>query len=387
MIFCGRSRILPNVPVAGGDGEEPRALFSDIDTPALIADTGRLRSNISHMAETARRADLKLRPHTKTHKCVELARMQLDAGAAGITVAKLGEAEVMADADIADILIANLVVGSTKIERLLALAKRADVLVCVDSLDVANPLSSAFAAAGMRLPVLIEVEVGAQRCGIPPGEAEGLVREVVSLAGLRLAGLLTYPGHAYDAASSKEIAAIADAECDTARAVSGRLASMVDARGHISGGTTPTATHYRPGCGLTEIRAGSYVFCDRACVDAWSGEPSDCALTVLATVISVRDKESAILDAGLKALGKDPVPRSPGLGMLKEDNSAVVSKLNEEHAFLDLSRSNLRLCPGDVVEVIPNSAGTVVNLFDEIHLVEDGEVADTWRIAARGRSR
>ncbi len=387
MIFCGASRILPDVLAAARHGEERRELIPELDTPALVVDTSRLRANLSQMAETAKRAGIKLRPHTKTHKCVELARMQLGAGAVGITVAKLGEAEVMADAGITDVLIANLVVGQLKIERLMSLSKRAEVMVCVDSIAVAAPLSTAFAAAGMQLPVLIEVEVGALRCGVPPAEAEGLARDIVSLPGLRLAGLLTYPGHAYDAASPEAIAEIADAECQTARVVAETLSTIADVPGYVSGGTTPTAPYYRPGCGLTEMRAGSYVFQDRAGIDAWSAESSDCALTVLATVISVRDSTSAILDAGLKALGKDPVPRSPGLGMLKEDNSAIVAKLNEEHAFLDLSRSDLRLRPGDTVEVIPNSAGTVVNLFDEIHLIEDGEVADTWRIAARGRSR
>jgi D-serine deaminase-like pyridoxal phosphate-dependent protein len=135
------------------------------------------------------------------------------------------------------------------------------------------------------------------------------------------------------------------------------------------------------------VRAGSYVFQDRATIDAWCADPADCALTVLATVISVREPASAILDAGLKALGNDRVPRSPGLGMLKADTGAIVAKLNEEHAFLDLSNAGIKPRPGDKVEVIPNSAGTVVNLFDEMHVVQHGVVVDAWRIAARGRSR
>jgi D-serine deaminase-like pyridoxal phosphate-dependent protein len=362
-------------------------LIPDIDTPALLVDFSVLQTNIISMARRINGAGLRLRPHAKTHKTIEIARMQLDAGASGITVAKIGEAEVMADAGMDDILIANQIAGPAKIERLRALARRVSVAVAVDSVDIAAPLSAAFAAQGMRLPVLLEIDVGAHRCGIAPDAAESLAEQLIVMPGIKLVGLLTYPGHAYDACSPEEVACIAEHECRLASDLCRRLSRFADLSGWVSGGTTPTSAYYRLGCGITEVRAGSYVFRDRAAHDAWSAQPSECALTVLATVINVRQGVSAVIDAGLKAVGNDLVPRSTGLGMLKEDNAAVITKLYEEHAILDLSNSTMRLRPADKVEVVVNSAGPVVNLFDEMHVVENGEVVDVWRIAARGRSR
>ena len=199
-------------------------LISDIDTPALLIDLHRLRANLDRQARLVADAGLELRPHIKTHKTIEIARMQLEAGASGITVAKVGEAEVMADAGMDDIFIANEVVGATKTERLLAVARRIRLATAVDSMDVAAPLSAAFAAEGMRLPVLLDIDVGAHRCGVPPEGAESLARSLAKLPGLSLVGLFTYPGHVYAAQSPEEVAKIADDECRTASGLCRRLA-------------------------------------------------------------------------------------------------------------------------------------------------------------------
>ncbi|UCC68760.1 MAG: alanine racemase [Armatimonadota bacterium] len=361
--------------------------ISELDTPALLVDLYRLEANLDRVAGFARAADLKLRPHTKTHKTIHIAQLQLARGAAGITVAKIGEAEVMADAGIDDIFIAHQIVGTKKIERLLALAQRVTIAVGVDSRDAAAPLSSAFAQRGLRLPVLIEVDVGLHRCGVTPEKVLDFARQINTLPGLNLVGLFTYPGHVYAARSQNEVAGITAYECRIMNELTNQLAPIAEVTDRVSGGSTPTAPHYTAKCGLTEIRAGSYVFNDRTQLDRWSARPGDCALTVLATVVSTPEPGRAVLDAGSKSLAADLAPDSPGHGMLKEDNDAILVKLNEEHGFLDLSRASIKLKVGDKVEVIPNHCCAVCNLFDEMVAARNGEVLETWPVAARGKLR
>ena len=361
--------------------------LSELDTPSLLVDLDRLEANLDRMARVARAADVHLRPHTKTHKTLEIARMQLDRGAAGITVAKVGEAEVMADAGVEDIFIAHQVVGAQKLERVVALAKRVKLAVGVDSMEVASPLSMAFAHQGMRLPVLLEVDVGLHRCGIAPEEAPALARELNSLPGLHLVGIFAYAGQVYASRNENEVAGIAAFECRTLGELASRLTNITPTVTRVSGGSTPTAAHYTAGCGLTEIRPGTYVFNDRTQLDRWSAQVEDCALTVLATVVSTSEAGRAVLDAGSKSLGSDLPPESKGYGMLKEDSAAVLVRLNEEHGFLDLSQAAVRLRVGDKVEVIPNHCCVTVNLYDEMVAVRKGEVVETWKVAARGKLR
>ena len=358
---------------------------SELDTPSLLVDVDRLEANLDRMARVARAADVQLRPHTKTHKTVEIAHMQLARGAAGITVAKVGEAEVMADAGVEDIFIAHQIVGAPKIERLVALAKRVKLSLGVDSTEVASPLSMAFAHQGMRLPVLLEADIGLHRCGVTPAEAPALARELNTLQGLNLVGVFAYAGQVYAARNENEVAGIAAFECRTLSELAAQLSHLTPTVRRVSGGSTPTATHYTAGCGLTEIRPGTYVFNDRTQLDRWSAQAEDCALTVLATVVSTPEPGRAVLDTGSKSLGSDLARESKGYGMLKEDNAAVLVQLNEEHGFLDLSQAGVRLHVGDKVEVIPNHCCVTVNLHDEMIAVRKGEVAETWRVAARGR--
>jgi len=357
----------------------------DLDTPALVVDLDRVEGNLARMAHRAAAAGLALRPHTKTHKTPQLARRQAEHGAAGLTVAKLGEAEVMVGAGFRDIFIANQIVGAQKVARLVALTRQAEISVGVDSLEVAEPLSAAFAQEGRRLAVLIEVDVGLGRCGVAPEAAEELAARVHALSGLTLAGFFCYPGQVYGARDAKEMEAIAAEEGRVMGELAERVAAFAGPGLRVSGGSSPTARHYRPGGGLTEIRPGTYVFNDRMQVARGAAEPEDCALTVLATVVSTPGPGRAILDAGSKALGTDPVPGWPGQGMLKEDNRAVVARVNEEHGFLDLSAASRSLRVGDKVEVIPNHCCFVTNLFDEMAAVRAGEVVEMWPVLARGR--
>jgi len=362
-------------------------LISDVDTPALLVNYDRLRANLDRMAHLARNADLRLRPHTKTHKTVEIAKMQLAAGASGITVAKIGEAQVMADAGVDDILIAHEVVGAAKIERLIELAKRVKVAVGVDSIEAAMPLSMSFAQQGLRLRVLIEVDIGLHRCGIQPDAVVDFARAINALPGLNLVGVFTYPGHVYAARNDNEVAGIAAYECRVMGEIAHHLGRLANVGEWMSGGSTPTAPHYHSDCGLTEMRPGTYVFNDRTQLGRWWARGEDCALTVLATVVSAPEPGRAVLDAGSKSLASDLVPSLPGYGMLKEDAAAVIARVNEEHGFLDLSQSQLKLRVGDKVEVIPNHCCATVNLYDEMLVVKESEIAETWRIAARGKLR
>ena len=356
----------------------------ELDTPALVVDLDRLGANLDRVAQAARAAGLRLRPHTKTHKTLHIARLQIERGAAGITVAKLGEAEVMAAAGLDDIFIANEIVGPKKIERLVELARKITVAVGVDSTEVAAPLSMAFAQQGMRIPVLLEIDIGYHRCGVTPEDAPDLVRHLNTLPGLHLVGLFTYPGQVYAARNLAEREGLAAHEARTLSNLAKALEPIAEVSGRLSGGSTPTACCYQPECGLTEIRPGTYVFNDRMQLNRGTARPQDCALTVLATVISTPAPDRAVLDAGSKSVSSDLAPESPGYGALKEDLDAVVVKVNEEHGFLDLSKTSLTLHVGDKVELIPNHCCVTCNLFDEMVAVRGGEVVQTWPIEARG---
>lgn len=359
--------------------------ISELDTPTLLVDLHRLRANLERTAQYARSADLALRPHTKTHKTVEIAKLQMEYGAVGITVAKVGEAEVMVDAGFEDVFIANQIVGQQKLDRLIALARRAKISVGVDSMEVAVPLSAAFVQEGMRASVLIEVDVGLGRCGVQPEAAVELAKHFNALGGLSLVGLFCYAGHVYMARNENEVEGLAAHEARVMGMLAERVGAITGTPLRVSGGSTPTARHYHPQCGLTEMRPGAYVFNDRTQTARWAATPNDCAQTVLATVISVPEAGRAVLDAGSKALCADTAPDQPGYGMLKEDNRAVIVRVNEEHAFLDLTQAALKPRVGDKVEVIPNHCCTVTNMFDEIVAVRAGEVVERWPVAARGR--
>jgi D-serine deaminase-like pyridoxal phosphate-dependent protein len=362
--------------------------ISELDTPALLIDADRLNGNLAAMAQQARAAGLALRPHTKTHKVPQIAKMQVEQGAVGITVAKVGEAEVMARAGLQDIFVANQVVGEVKVARLVGLARLVRVAAGVDSLGVAEPLSRAFATEGMRLNVLLEIDTGGQRCGVRPGaEAAELAAQIGRLPGLNLAGIFTYPGHVYRAESKEQIAQIAAEEGRQMADAAQRLQPMADVSGWVSGGSTPTAFHYTSGGGLTEIRPGAYVYRDLNCRDTWCGRYDDCALTVLTTVISAPQPYRVIVDAGSKALSADRAVRAPGFGVLREAPDAFLDTLNEEHGFLNLTQAGLRLRVGDKVQVIPNHCCSVSNLFDEVHVVQGSDVLESYPVAARGKSR
>ena len=354
---------------------------TEIDTPALLLDHAKLIRNIARMATFAAGGPAHLRPHSKTHKCVEIARLQLDAGATGITCAKVGEAEALADGGIADILIANQVVGPIKIARLIALARRCAVTVAVDDAGNVAQLSAAAARAGVTIRCYVEVDVGMARCGVPDGAAAlRLARLVHDRPGLVFGGLQTYEGHLQNVVPLDERIALTERDLAAARAAKEAVEAGGLAVGQVSGGGT--GTHMVTGRlpYMSELQCGSYATMD-AQYRAVGGADFDNALTVLATVISRPRPDRAVIDAGLKAVTPefgDPTVLCDGASWLD---------FSEEHGELSLSGAAGELRVGDKIELVPRHGCTTVNLYDRFHVMRDGRLIDEWAVAGRGRSQ
>ena len=343
----------------------------DLETPAPVVDLDRLEHNLSRWQERCDELGLKNRPHIKTHKCTEIARRQAALGAAGVTCQTMGEAETMADAGLNDLLIATYVLGERKLARLARLLERAGVTVAVDDAAALPGLDHAAAAAGSELRVLVECDTGLGRTGVADPEAAAALAEAIGgFASLRFGGYMTYPSPP----GATEFLA--------------RAVELAEQRGlpaeTVSAGGTPTmwsAGELQPT--VTEYRAGTYAFHDRATV-AWGAATLDeVALTVCATVVSRPAHDRAILDAGSKALSSD-LSQEDGFGLVLEAPSSTLVKLNEEHGYLELAGGDdLEL--GQQVRIVPNHACVVANLFAELTLVCDGAVTGTWPVDARGR--
>jgi D-serine deaminase-like pyridoxal phosphate-dependent protein len=346
------------------------------DTPQLTVDLDAVDRNIARMQAAASALGLAFRPHVKTHKLPLVAARQVAAGAVGITCQKLTEAEAMIDAGLDDVLVTFPVVGVPKLRRLVDLARRARVSVTVDAPTAARQLSAALAAAGTEVGVLVDCDTGYGRTGVrSPTEAAELAALVAQLPGLRLEGLTTYPtptdGGAWVAATREEFAA-----------------RGLEAR-RVSGGGTLATYRMTAADGLTEVRAGTYVYGDRTHVVNGAMRLEDCALHVRATVVSRPTSDRAILDAGSKALTNDPVEADGygGHGIVLEYPDAVIERLSEEHGHVDVSACPTRPEVGEVVRVVPNHACGAVNLYDRVTLLRAGDVPRELMVAARGCSR
>ena len=366
------------------DAERTREIPSSldtIDTPALIVDVDRLEGNIARWAAFAREAGVKLRPHGKTHKCVEIARRQVSAGAVGLTLAKIGEAEVMARAGVRDIFLAYEVIGGPKLPRLIALAREIRLRVGIDSADGAGALARAAEDAGITLDVLIEVDTGLGRCGVRPGEdLAALAQDVARLAGLRIAGIFTYRGYRSDLeAAGREEGEVMVREADRLR----RAGIEIE---EVSVGSTPTGRSAGRVGGV--IRPGTYVFNDAMQVRWGSATPEECALVVLARVISRPSRDVAVLDAGSKALTAEHGPyssRGESHGVIRGYPDCQIDRLWEEHGRVQLTEEARRLRVGDLVEIIPSHVCPTVNLAERLVCVRQGRVVETWAVAARAQ--
>lgn len=359
---------------------------SEIDTPALVVDLDVLDRNLVRVARYAREHALRLRPHTKTHKSVRIARRQLDEGAAGLTVAKVSEAEVMLDAAPDGLLVAFPIIGAAKLKRLAAVARRTRVTVALDSLIAARQLSDAAQAAGVEVGVLAEADVGLGRVGVDPGEPLlGLAREIGRLPGLVFEGVTFYPGHIKDL-GDPGLAALRQLSALVRSILADFRRAGIEVR-IVSGGSTPTLFRSHEIEGLNEIRPGTYVFNDVNTVRTGGCAIEDCAASVLSTVVSTARPGQMILDGGSKTFSSDRLANAAEstFGRVVEAPAARFHKMNEEHGFVDLSQAGREFTVGDRVHVIPNHICTAVNLHEQVYGIRGESVEEVWKVDGRGK--
>jgi D-serine deaminase-like pyridoxal phosphate-dependent protein len=387
-------------------------LIDDLPTPCLLIDLDRLQANLLAMQARADANHVHLRPHVKTHKSVALARRQLDAGATGITVAKPGEAEPFVEAGFDDVCVAFPIAGRHRLERIASLAKKARITFCLDTIEAAREASAFFADKDLAAEVLVEVDCGYGRSGVPEGHPDSIefVRHLRALPGLRLTGILTHAGHAYHGPAEGEsqeeaLQRVSNEERDRMltfaadlkeagipEALPGAFTISIGSTPSISAFTNRTLREFR----ITEIRPGNYIFNDAIQVALSVAEPGACALTVLATVASKhRDRggqERAFLDAGKKILTTDRGYGIDDFGTIVynpvnmlELPHAHINALSEEHGWVRV-RGGSTLHVGDRVRVIPNHACVTMHTQDRAYLVRGDEVQEEIVIDARGRS-
>lgn len=361
--------------------------LEDLDTPVAVVNLDKLEFNIREMAARMREAGVCLRPHVKTHKTPAIAHIQLREGAVGITVAKVGEAEVMASAGVEDIFVAYPVWGEAKWERLRRLSHRVCLRVGVDSEVLAEGLSQVFAQHGEKIAVLIKVDTGLGRTGVSPGRpALELAREVARLPGLELKGIFTHEGHIIRDFGS--VGEIDGPVRDVARKMR-ETAELLRREGieveEVSVGATPTAHLMCREEGVTEGRPGTYVFYDATNVGFGVVPEDRVAFSVWCTVVSVPRPDRAVIDGGTKAFSSARSPKVEGMGLVRGMEGARFAWANEEHGVLDLSSCPGALRVGDRVEVVPVHVCEAVNLWDELVAVQGGEVEAIWPVLARGK--
>ena len=361
-----------------------------VDTPALLIDLDIVGRNLKRMQQKADNFGAALRPHIKTHKIPELAHLQMQLGAIGITAAKISEAEVMAMAGIKNIFIANQVVSKEKLNRLAVLSKKVSISVGLDSVAAAARLSDVFAASGLTIQYLIEINSGLNRCGVLPGkEAVELFQTVDNIPSLRFKGIFTHAGQVYGADSLSEVKEISRQESKLMAETAQAFAAVGTFPEIVSVGSTPTMKVWQGHQGVNEIRPGNYIFHDALQMSLGAATLQECALSILATVISRPAPERAVIDAGSKVFSSDRGAHgkemASGFGLVL-GKKANLARLSEEHGIMTLDpKEDLDI--GDKVRLIPNHACSVMNLFDRAYGLRDGKVVEQFKIAARGKSQ
>jgi D-serine deaminase-like pyridoxal phosphate-dependent protein len=353
-------------------------IAKEIGTPSLVVDLAVVERNIAHLQALCDAKGLKNRPHIKTHKSTLLAKMQIAAGATGITCQKIGEAEAMAEAGLDDIFISYNLLGEEKMTRLARLLQTGIRLsVAADNSTVVEHLATAGQQAGVPLRVLVEVDNGRKRAGVETaGEAIALARQIAAMPGLAFEGIMLYPPE-----DGMDIANAFLAEVTAALAADGIAITTV------SSGGTPNLATLGAIKGQTEHRSGTSIFNDRMMMAAGVASLDDCALTICTTVVSRGAPERGILDAGSKVFTTETGWGLKGHGLILEHPEAQVARFAEEHGFLDLSACNDRPKVGDVVRVVPNHVCPVVNVVGQLVLVRDGAIVEAIDVEARGALR
>lgn len=351
--------------------------LSEIETPSLILDSIILKRNIKNMMNFAKKHNINLRPHTKTHKCPEIAKMQLKSGAIGIAVAKVSEAEIMVKAGIKDIQIANEVVDPKKIMKLVSLLENCKITVAVDNKKNVETISQLMKENNCSIDVLVDIDVGLHRCGISykiPDKIISFIKFINSKPYINFKGILTHAGQVYKSKNIKQVKQIGLFE--------GRemvkLAKLIRKKGFecdtVSVGSTPTARFAGTVEGVTEIRPGNYIFHDNIQVSMGVADISNCALRVLSSVISIPTKNRVIIDAGSKSLGVEKGKGNliKGYGNII-NKKASIKKLSEEHGFIGNIQNKVNFKLVERIQIIPNHACFTVNLYDKIISFRDGK--------------
>lgn len=347
--------------------------IDELETPVAVVDLDILEANVARLQSYLDAHGIANRPHIKTHKIPAIAKMQVAAGAVGITCQKIGEAEVMADAGLDDILLTYNILGERKLARLMTLAARVNLSVVADSMVVALGLSDAAKNAGLALTVLVECDTGMQRCGVQnPHQAAELARFIARQPGLRFGGLMTYPSN--------------DTLDSFVRQTRALLAGEDISIERVSGGGTACMWQAHTCDELTEHRAGMYVYGDRLCLRSGAMSQDDCSLRLHTTVVSRPTADRGIIDAGSKALSSDLI-QLDGYGLICEYPQAKIYVLSEEHGHVDFSGCESKPEIGERLTVLPNHCCSVTNLMNEVVGARKGRVEVTWSVAARGAIR
>jgi len=359
------------------------APLEEIDTPALVLDLDALEGNIARMAESVAASGVRLRPHAKSHKCAEIARRQIAAGAVGVCCQKVSEAEALAAGGVADVLVTNEIVGAAKTARLARLAREAKVAVLADDERNVDELDAAARVERVRLEVLVEIDVGANRCGVAPGEpALALARRIAACRNLRFSGLHAYHGAAQHLRSAAERRAAIAAACEKARATKTLIEAAGIACGTVTGAGTGTFLLESASRVFNEIQPGSYVFMDadygrNIWEEGWPRFAQ--SLFVLATVMSTPARDRAVVDAGLKASSVDS-----GMPQVYERPGVEYVKASDEHGVLGITAGARAPKLGEKILLVPGHCDPTVNLYDSFVCVRRGKVAALWPVTARG---
>jgi D-serine deaminase-like pyridoxal phosphate-dependent protein len=361
--------------------------LDQLATPFLYVDLDRMKANIDTMAAAARGLGVRLRPHAKTHKVPDIARLQIAAGATGITLAKISEAEVFADAGIDDVFVAYEIVAPAQLGRLLRLARRVHLRCAVDSREGAEALSGAATAAGIQLQVMLEIDLGIGRTGVRAGVAAcELAQRITDLPRLELIGVYGFRGFRAFAEGAETREAWGRAEGEALASAADDLRAIGLPIVEVSAGSTPTALPAATVRGVTEIRPGQYLFGCANVVAQGAMRADDVALLARSTVISRPADDRAVVDAGSKTLSTDgPWEPGRGFGYLASDSSTRVVSVWEEHGVLGLGENSRGLRIGDRVSIVPNHVCTAINLHDRLVGVHEDRIEAVWKIAARGR--
>jgi D-serine deaminase-like pyridoxal phosphate-dependent protein len=360
--------------------------ISELDTPALLIDLDRMEANLRRAADYAVGHNLKLRPHTKTHKSPLVGRMQLDLGAVGLTVAKVGEAEVIVTTGTPELLVAYPIIGESKLKRLMQVAKQTRVIVGLDDLVVAQGLSAAAQAANVEIGVFLEANLGMDRVGLEPGPAlVDLGKTVAKLPNLSLDGVEFYYGH---------INMLVEGWEEKLAGVSANIQQIRDdfaqagiAIKTISGGSTPLLFESHRIDGLTEIRPGTYVYNDVMQVNLGSATWDDCAATIMTTVVSTARPGFAVIDGGSKTFTSDNARAGgdPSFGRVTEAPESRFYKMNEEHGYLEIRAAPSPLRIGDRLRIIPNHVCVAVNMHEYAYGIRGETVEKVWKVEGRGK--